>query len=218
MISARIEHDKFLQGVHVVIVDELHAFAGDDRGWHLMFLLARLERLTGRRLQRIGLTATVGNPAELLNWFAVGRGGRVIGTRDPASSGDVTADHVGSVHNAITVITRLHRGERRLVFADTRTRVEEVAAGAPRRRRKNVRVARLAILRRAATSRSRLCRGAGLRHRLYVDARAWHRRWRSRPRHPGRRTARRCVVPSAHGTHRPEKRDLKELPLSRDRR
>lgn len=129
MISARIEHENFLQGVHVVIVDELHAFAGDDRGWHLMFLLARLERLTGRRLQRIGLTATVGNPAELLNWFAMGRGGRVIGTRDPASSNDVTADHVGSVHNAITVITRLYRGERRLVFANTRTRVEEVATG-----------------------------------------------------------------------------------------
>ena len=36
MISARIEHEKFLQGVHVVIVDELHAFAGDDRGWHLL--------------------------------------------------------------------------------------------------------------------------------------------------------------------------------------
>jgi Helicase conserved C-terminal domain/DEAD/DEAH box helicase len=129
MISARIEHEKFLQGVRVVIVDELHAFAGDDRGWHLMFLLARLERLTGRCLQRIGLSATVGNPAELLNWFALGRGGRVIGTRDPASSGDVTADHVGSVHNAITVITRLYRGERRLVFANTRTRVEKVAAG-----------------------------------------------------------------------------------------
>jgi ATP-dependent Lhr-like helicase len=41
----------------------------------------------------------------------------------------VTADRVGSVRNAVTVIERLHRGERRLVFADSRTRVEEVAAG-----------------------------------------------------------------------------------------
>ena len=129
MISARIEHEKFLQGVHIVVVDELHAFAGDDRGWHLMFLLARLERLTGRRLQRIGLTATVGNPEELLNWFSVHRSGRVIGAARPTTSGDVTADHVGSVPNAVTVIARLHRGERRLVFADSRTRVEEVAAG-----------------------------------------------------------------------------------------
>jgi Lhr-like helicase len=129
MISVRLEHAPFLQDIHAVVVDELHAFAGDDRGWHLMFLLARLERLTGRRLQRIGLSATVGNPSELLHWFTVQRGGRVVGEPRSTTSGDVTADCVGSIHNAVTVIARLHRGERRLVFADSRTRVEEIAAG-----------------------------------------------------------------------------------------
>src|SRR5260370_25741337 len=29
--------------LRVVIVDELHAFAGDDRGWHLRSVLARLQ-------------------------------------------------------------------------------------------------------------------------------------------------------------------------------
>src|SRR5262249_14108318 len=47
LISVRIEHVQFLQDLQTVVVDELHAFAGDDRGWHLMFLLARLEHLTG---------------------------------------------------------------------------------------------------------------------------------------------------------------------------
>ena len=128
-ISARLDHEKLLKDLHAVVIDEMHAFAGDDRGWHLMFLLARLERLTGRHLQRIGLTATVGNPEELLDWFSVRRGGRVIGATGATLSGDVTADHVGSVQNAITVISQLYRGERRLVFADSRTRVEEIAAG-----------------------------------------------------------------------------------------
>jgi ATP-dependent helicase Lhr and Lhr-like helicase len=129
LISARIDHAGFLGRVRAVVVDELHAFAGDDRGWHLLFLLSRLERLTGRRLQRIGLTATVGNPSELLAWLTLGRGGRVLGPTRPVADGDVTADYVGSVSNAITVIARLHRGERRLVFADSRTRVEQIAAG-----------------------------------------------------------------------------------------
>jgi ATP-dependent helicase Lhr and Lhr-like helicase len=129
MISTRVEHVKFLQGVHAVVVDELHAFAGDDRGWHLLFLLARLERLTGRPLQRIGLTATVGNPGELLQWLSMQRSGHMIGAANSATTADVTADDVGSVGNAITAISRLHRGERRLVFADSRTRVEELAAG-----------------------------------------------------------------------------------------
>jgi ATP-dependent Lhr-like helicase len=129
MISVRFEHARFFQDLRTIVVDELHAFAGDDRGWHLMFLLARLERLTGRHLQRIGLTATVGNPSELLSWFSMRREGRVGGASIPTTSGDVTADHVGSISNAVTLIARLHRGERRLVFADSRTRVEEIAAG-----------------------------------------------------------------------------------------
>ncbi|WP_428394442.1 DEAD/DEAH box helicase [Lichenicoccus sp.] len=129
LISARLDHVNLLSGVRSVVVDELHAFAGDDRGWHLLFLLSRLERLTGRQIQRIGLTATVGNPTELLAWLTLGRGGRVLGPMSPVTDGEVTADHVGSVRNAVTVIARLHRGERRLVFADSRMRVEEIAAG-----------------------------------------------------------------------------------------
>ncbi|TIR29938.1 MAG: DEAD/DEAH box helicase [Mesorhizobium sp.] len=129
MISVQLDHANLLQGIQAVVVDELHAFAGDDRGWHLMFLLARLERLAGHHLQRIGLTATVGNPDEVLDWFSMGRGGHVIGPRSPQTGGDVTADQVGSNANAVAAIARLYRGDRRLVFADSRTRVEEIAAG-----------------------------------------------------------------------------------------
>jgi ATP-dependent Lhr-like helicase len=129
LISASLDHVDFLGGVRAAVIDELHAFAGDDRGWHLLFLLSRLERLTGHRIQRIGLTATVGNPSELLTWLTLGRGGRVLGPTSPVADGNVTADYVGSVRNAVTVISRLHHGHRRLVFADSRTRVEELAVG-----------------------------------------------------------------------------------------
>ena len=129
LISTRVDHRALLGQVRVAVVDELHAFAGDDRGWHLRFLLARLERLGGSPIQRIGLSATVGNPEELLEWLAPGRGGRVIGPSRSTGDGDVLVDYVGSVGNAATVLSRLHRGERRLVFADSRSRVEEIASG-----------------------------------------------------------------------------------------
>jgi ATP-dependent Lhr-like helicase len=129
LISTKVDHASLLGGVRAMIIDELHAFAGDDRGWHLRFLIGRLERLAGCRIQRIGLSATVGNPDDLLSWLASGRGGRVIGPSRPTSGGDVTADHVGSVANAVTVLSRLHRGERRLIFADSRSRVEVIAGG-----------------------------------------------------------------------------------------
>ena len=47
-----------LRAVDTVIVDEIHALVPTKRGAHLALSLERLERLTGRRLQRIGLSAT----------------------------------------------------------------------------------------------------------------------------------------------------------------
>jgi ATP-dependent Lhr-like helicase len=129
MISPRVNVTTLLGDVRAVVVDELHAFAGDDRGWHLLFLLGRIEHLSGHPLQRIGLTATVGNPEQMLVWLARGHGGQVIGPSQPTTDGGVTADYVGSLANAVTVLARVFRGERRLVFAESRSRVEQITEG-----------------------------------------------------------------------------------------
>ena len=50
---------KMLSTVKTLIVDEIHALADDKRGSHLALSIARLVHLTGRKLQRIGLSATV---------------------------------------------------------------------------------------------------------------------------------------------------------------
>ena len=48
-----------LRGVETVIVDEVHALAGNKRGAHLALSLERLDDLLERPAQRIGLSATV---------------------------------------------------------------------------------------------------------------------------------------------------------------
>jgi ATP-dependent helicase Lhr and Lhr-like helicase len=130
LISARPEAREMLKGVRLVVIDEIHAFAGDDRGWHLLAVLERIGRLAGRELQRIGLSATVGNPEELLEWLAGHCEGsrRVLNPEAQASAAgtNVQLDYVGSLQNAAIVISRLHRGEKRLVFCDSRARVEEL--------------------------------------------------------------------------------------------
>ncbi|MEV0255376.1 DEAD/DEAH box helicase [Streptomyces sp. NPDC050732] len=149
LIGVKTDHAHLLGGVRAVVVDEVHAFAGDDRGWHLLAVLERLQRVTGHPIQRIGLSATVGNPHQLLTWLqgsgAGQRVGRVIGPDLTAPSvaasaqvpvddttgpppGEIELDYVGSLSNAAKVIAALHRGEKRLVFCESRRQVEELGA------------------------------------------------------------------------------------------
>ncbi|GAB3953084.1 DEAD/DEAH box helicase [Streptomyces sparsus] len=147
LIGVKTDHAHLLGGIRAVIIDEVHAFAGDDRGWHLLAVLERLQRVTRRPIQRIGLSATVGNPRQLLTWLqgsgAGSRPGRIVAPEGPAGAfparsdgeppaaappGDVVLDYVGSLTNAAKVIATLHRGEKRLVFCDSRRQVEELGA------------------------------------------------------------------------------------------
>lgn len=132
LISTLVAPRELFGRLRAVVVDEVHAFAGDDRGWHLLAVLERLTRLAGRRLQRIGLSATIGNPQQLLGWLqGSGRGVRPGVVVAPPAPGqlapDLQLDYVGTLANAAQVIAALHQGEKRLVFADSRRRVEALA-------------------------------------------------------------------------------------------
>ena len=131
LVSASVDKRRTFADLSAVVIDEVHAFAGDDRGWHLLHVLERLAELAGSPLQRIGLSATVGNPAQLLAWLQGATSDRphaVIAPSAHSVSSDVQLDHVGSLDGAATIISRLHRGEKRLVFVDSRRRAEELGA------------------------------------------------------------------------------------------
>ncbi len=55
----------FLARVRTVIIDEAHSFIHQYRGRQLVYLLQRLERRTGQRVQRIALSATLADPKEV---------------------------------------------------------------------------------------------------------------------------------------------------------
>jgi ATP-dependent Lhr-like helicase len=154
LVSTGVDHHRLFAGVRAVIVDEAHAFGAGDRGWHLIAVLERLSRIAGRPLQRIGLSATVGNPAQLLTWLqgsAAGQRTGVVVAPEAAAAGttvspvrsdesravttvpaavhaDIQLDYVGSLDNAAKVIAALYRGEKRLVFCDSKRLVEQLGA------------------------------------------------------------------------------------------
>jgi ATP-dependent helicase Lhr and Lhr-like helicase len=126
LIGGSVPRARVLGHLRSVVVDEVHSFAAGDRGGHLVALLERISRVAGRDLQRIGLSATVGNPEVICSWLA-GSSTREQVVVNP-ERGNVDAalslDEVGTLENAAVVIERLHPGRKRLIFADSRRRVE----------------------------------------------------------------------------------------------
>jgi ATP-dependent Lhr-like helicase len=82
---------RMLATTRTVIVDEIHVMAGSKRGAHLALTLERLESLAGRKLTRVGLSATQ-KPIEDVARF-------LVGTRNlsPDGSADCTIIDAGHV-------------------------------------------------------------------------------------------------------------------------
>ena len=56
---------RHLSGLNAVILDEVHELASSERGAQLLVGLERIAEYCSEKFQRVGLSATVGNPLEL---------------------------------------------------------------------------------------------------------------------------------------------------------
>jgi len=136
---------EFLRSTRTVIVDEIHAIAGDKRGSHLALSLERLDLLTGARCQRIGLSATQ-RPIEEIARLLTGTGPNAgdpspactivdIGHRRPwdlsvevpgPPRGPIAAHEMWeAIYDRVAALARARRAT--LVFVNTRRLVERVA-------------------------------------------------------------------------------------------
>lgn len=61
---------RHLRGVQFVVIDEVHDLASSKRGAQLSIALERLQSVTRKDFQRIGLSATIGNPEEIAKYLS----------------------------------------------------------------------------------------------------------------------------------------------------
>ncbi|MBI4699821.1 MAG: DEAD/DEAH box helicase [Deltaproteobacteria bacterium] len=135
LISQKAEAERLFAGLGTVVIDEVHAFAGDDRGVHLVSLLERLTAFCGRDLQRVGLSATVGNPDEIGLWLQ-GSSRRAYARVDPHASATqgptarraFVLDLVDDDQHAALVAATLCAGKKSLLFVESRSHAERFAA------------------------------------------------------------------------------------------
>jgi ATP-dependent Lhr-like helicase len=129
-----------LRSVETVIIDEIHALVPTKRGAHLALSLERLEAMCGRRLQRIGLSATQRPLEEVARFLggaeggaAVDGGGRERETQipfgnDKQSGGDEkegSADGVAGVrYRPVTIV---NAGARKVLQLSVEVPVEDMA-------------------------------------------------------------------------------------------
>jgi len=125
---------QMLRTTSTIIVDEIHALAGDKRGSHLALTLARFDVLTPARAQRIGLSATV-KPIEEVARF-LSDGARIVNTghkRDMDLAVEIPRDELaaiasnelwGEVYDRLAELILQHRTT--LVFVNTRRLSERV--------------------------------------------------------------------------------------------
>ncbi|MCX6682526.1 MAG: DEAD/DEAH box helicase [Methanoregula sp.] len=116
-----------LKNLRSVIIDELHAFVEAERGVHLKTLLYRIDRIAKRPVQRIGLSATVGNPGEILGWLSDHRQGEVV-VAVPAAAREKRFSFVieKAETDRIDAVVRIVSGKKALVFVNSRRDAENM--------------------------------------------------------------------------------------------
>jgi ATP-dependent Lhr-like helicase len=140
------EVPRFFGGLRYVIVDELHAFLGTERGQQLRSVLARIERILGRSLIPVGLSATLADVQAGQRWLASANPKSVQHIPDssapnrplvdvravlasPASDAKPTRANRLNATAVVAAIGPLVRAGKHLVFANNRAEVEATADG-----------------------------------------------------------------------------------------
>jgi ATP-dependent Lhr-like helicase len=128
LISPKIDKVHLFSGLRFVVIDEIHNFAAGDRGAHLMAVLERLARYSPFDVQRIGLSATVGNPEEIGRWMR-GSSQRETTVIDPPSqpvSRLIRIDSYGDEEELARQVIPLAQGRKTLFFVEGRRLAEGV--------------------------------------------------------------------------------------------
>lgn len=129
LMSQKIDKKRLFANIRFIVIDEIHAFADSERGIHLMAVAERIQSFSKFDIQRIGLSATVGNPHEILKWMqgSSTREGIVINPPKEKKPKKIEIKYVDEVKDDFQQdIAKRIFGKKALFFSNSRTAAEEL--------------------------------------------------------------------------------------------
>ena len=129
LVSQTVDSKALFGDLRMIVIDEVHAIAGTDRGAHLMSVIERLARISEHDIQRVGLSATVGNPDEILHWLqgTSQRPGCVVDPPKKVARRQLLVTHRQDLATLAFDAARMSQGQKSLFFCQSRSTSEAVA-------------------------------------------------------------------------------------------
>jgi ATP-dependent Lhr-like helicase len=122
-----IKGEPALKGVQAAILDEIHLLYNTQRGLQLAMLLRRLKAHTGGPLQWAALSATIGNPQHIRDFFFDADETAEFLSFPSARAIDAYIDHLATDKDILPFFRKLTGGDGKfLVFADSRRECERL--------------------------------------------------------------------------------------------
>jgi len=146
LMRSGMDGTRLFRSLSHIVIDELHAFMDVPRGKQMQSLLHRVERMAGRRIPRVGLSATLSDMRLAANFLRPLQPEKVTilqsassgqelklqlrGYLNPAKAGGSEDDDAPNIafEAVCKHLFETLRGSRNLIFAGSRQRVEEVSA------------------------------------------------------------------------------------------
>ena len=122
---------KLFSNLKYIIIDEVHYFVESSRGIHLISLIERIEKLIGRHIRRIGLSATIGNLELAANYISSGFQTKILTARQDSTKNRLlvlyNVEKEDEKNQTYLDLYRLINGRKCIVFANSKKIVEQTA-------------------------------------------------------------------------------------------